>query len=173
MVGGSGLGAQHNPWPACFFMHSLNRICSCCSQSQDDNTMSGFAAPSAASVDYKEIKDGSSWCDNKWTATFCSNWAHSQGWIPESPHSPANGMRKNIAPRDQSNIFLDTVGKICCYRIIPYSFLETVSLKRTSLGWVKKRDFEQMGICLHWKCLFSLTLLWVNFPATWSRECVY
>lgn len=34
----------------------------------------------------------------------------------------------------QSNILLDTVGKICCYRVIPYSFLETVTLKKTPLG---------------------------------------
>lgn len=173
MVRWSGSGAQHNPWPACFFMHNLYHSCSCCSQSQDGNTMSWLAAPFAASVDNQEIKDGSSWCDNKWTA--CSHWAHSQA-EHLSHHIPQQmAWKRTMLPETkegynhlQSNILLDTIGKICCYRIIPYSFLETVTLKKT-LEWVKKRDFEQMEICLYWQCLFSLSPPWVNFPATWSR----
>lgn len=175
MVGESGLGAQHNPWPACYFVHSLYPSCSCCSQSQDDNTISSFAAPFAANVYNQEIKDGSSWCDSKSTATFCSNWAHRAECL--SHHiAQQMGWERTLLPETkeghnhlQSSVLLDPIGKICCYRIITYSFVETVTPKKTWLGWVKKRDFEQMEICLHWQCLFSLTPPWVNFSATWSR----
>lgn len=127
---------QANPRSVWYFIHSLNHICNCCSQSWDNNTRSWFAAAFATSADNQEkykmgalgvtingqqlclVSYGQDWklCLAASITTFPSKWDENSRLLPYTK-AGHNHLK--------SNILLETIGKLFCCRVLSYSFLET------------------------------------------------